>query len=55
MSAIQITDINGRIVKNMNLSGVSNTSVDVSDLKSGMYFVSVQTDNGAGTTKFVKN
>lgn len=55
MSAIQITDINGRIVKNMNLSGVSNTSVDVSDLKSGMYFVSVQTDTGSGTTKFVKN
>lgn len=55
MSAIQITDINGRIVKSMNLSGVSNTSVDVSDLKSGMYFVSVQTDNGSGTTKFIKN
>jgi len=55
MSAIQITDINGRIVKSMNLSGVSNTSVDISDLKTGMYFVAVQTDNGSGTTKFIKN
>ncbi|GGD20353.1 T9SS-dependent choice-of-anchor J family protein [Flavobacterium orientale] len=55
MSSIQITDVNGRIVKNINLSGVSNTSVDVTDLTSGMYFVSVETDLGKGTTKIVKN
>lgn len=55
IDTISITDINGRIVKTINFSGVSNATVDVSDLKSGMYFVSVQTDNGSGTTKFIKN
>lgn len=52
---VSITDINGRVVKSINFSGVSNATVDVSDLISGMYFVVVQTDNGSGTTKFIKN
>jgi hypothetical protein len=55
IDSVQVNDINGRIVKSINLSGVSNTSVDISDLKTGMYFVAVHTDNGSGTTKFIKN
>jgi hypothetical protein len=52
---VSVTDLNGRIVKSFNLSGISQTELNVSDLTSGMYFVSVETDLGKGTTKIVKN
>ena len=48
----QITDINGRIVL-QNIS-VSN-EIDVSALKSGMYFITLQSSEGKMTKKFIKN
>jgi hypothetical protein len=55
INTVSVTDLNGRIVKSFNLSGISQTELNVSDLTSGMYFVSVETDLGKGTTKIVKN
>lgn len=52
---VELTDLNGRIVKSFNLNGIAQTELNVSDLTSGMYFVSVETDLGKGTTKIVKN
>jgi len=52
---VDVTDLNGRIVKSFDLSGISQTELNVSDLTSGMYFVSVETDLGKGTTKIIKN
>lgn len=49
---VSITDVNGRVVSTS--SSVIN-SVDVSDLSSGVYFISVETNEGKGTSKFVKN
>jgi hypothetical protein len=46
-----ITDINGRIVKQIN---TSFQSINVSELSSGMYFLKVATTEGEGVTKFVK-
>ncbi len=50
--SISISDINGRIVSK-NLS-VSN-EVDVSNLKSGMYFITIKSSEGNITKKFIKN
>lgn len=50
--SISISDINGRIVSK-NLS-VSN-QVDVSNLKSGMYFITIKSSDGNITKKFIKN
>ena len=47
-----ITDINGRIVKEINSS--VNT-INVGDLTAGVYFLNVSTSTGNGTTKIVKN
>ena len=47
-----VTDMNGRVVAS---GKVIDNSVDVSNLSPGVYFVSVVTDEGKGTTKFVKN
>lgn len=52
---VVLTDLNGRTVKSFSLNGIAQTELNVSDLQSGMYFVSVVTDLGTGTTKIVKN
>jgi hypothetical protein len=47
-----ITDVNGRIVKQIN---TSFQSINVSELSSGIYFLKLATTEGEGVTKFVKN
>ena len=53
-SKLTIVDINGRIVKNVSSSS-SLTSINVSDLNSGIYFVNIETDQGKVTKKVIKN
>lgn len=52
---LQVTDLNGRVVKTLNANGVSETQVNISDLTTGVYFLKVQTEQGTGSTKIVKN
>ena len=54
INAINIVDMNGRTVKNSNDAGMNNTSVNVSDLNAGIYFVTIETNEGTGTSKFIK-
>ena len=54
INAISIVDMNGRTVKNSNDAGMNNTSVNVSDLNAGVYFVTIETNEGTGTSKFIK-
>ena len=54
INSVEITDLNGRIVKQVSPSNVSETQINVSDLNAGVYFVKAQTENGVGTTKIVK-
>lgn len=55
IEAIQLTDLNGRVVKNLTANGVTDMQINISDLTSGVYFLNIQTDAGSGTTKIVKN
>ena len=52
---VQITDLNGRVVKVVNVGGVNESQINVSDLTSGVYFVNVKTATGLGSAKLVKN
>ncbi|MEK8180438.1 S8 family serine peptidase [Flavobacterium buctense] len=53
ISAINIHDVSGKqVFRNENVSGTS--SIDVSNLTSGVYFVTFQTDKNAVTKKFIK-
>jgi hypothetical protein len=54
INSIQITDLNGRVVKNINTESISNVQIDIQDLNSGMYLMSVFTNEGVGTSKIVK-
>ena len=51
ITSASITDVNGRIVKQLNSSV---ESLNVSDLNAGVYFLKVSTADGSGTTKFLK-
>lgn len=52
ITKISISDINGRVVKEVN-SNVS--SISVNDLNAGVYFLKINTLEGSVTTKIVKN
>lgn len=54
INEIDITDMNGRIVKQFKGNNNSNP-INVSDLNSGVYFLKITSDKGTGTTKIVKN
>lgn len=55
IESVQLTDINGRTVKNIALNGVAETQINIADLTTGVYFLKVQSNLGTGTTKVLKN
>jgi hypothetical protein len=55
ISAIQVTDLNGRIVKSSSFNGVNNAEINISDLASGVYMMNISSDKGTVTKKIVKN
>jgi hypothetical protein len=55
VNAISITDLNGRVVKQITFSNVNNVQVNVSDLSSGVYMMTISSDKGSLTKKFIKN
>ena len=55
ISNITVTDLNGRTVKNTKFAGVSEASVNVSDLSAGVYMMNIASDKGSVTKKIVKN
>jgi len=50
INSAEITDVNGRIVKN-----ATSSQINISDLNAGVYFLKITTDQGVGTTKVIKN
>ncbi len=51
VTSLVINDINGRTIKTVN----DASSINVSDLNTGVYFVNINTENGNITKKFMKN
>jgi len=52
-SIIKIITIQGQLLKTIEANN-RNTTIDVSDLSGGVYFITVTTDNGTTTKKFIK-
>ena len=55
VTAVSISDINGRTVKNMEVNNLSEVEMNVAELTSGVYFMNVTTDSGKAVKKFIKN
>ena len=51
---VQVVDLNGRVVKNLNFNAVTEAQINISDLSAGMYMMNVTTENGMVTKKIVK-
>jgi hypothetical protein len=53
VNAIEMTDLNGRVVKSMKVNA-AQTEVSVSDLAVGVYMMKITTDQGIATKKLIK-
>ena len=54
LNNIQMTDLNGRVVKTLTVPNASNVQVNVSDLTPGVYMMKVVSDKGTSTKKVIK-
>jgi len=55
INSITVTDLNGRVVKTNEFTGVTNIQVNVSDLAAGVYMLNIASDKGVTNKKIVKN
>lgn len=55
VNGVEIVDLNGRTIKSSQFDGVANTEINVSDLASGVYMMTISSDKGTTTKKIVKN
>jgi hypothetical protein len=55
LSEVTITDMNGRIVKTVNATNLTEVQINVADLTTGIYFMNINTDSGKAVKKFIKN
>lgn len=54
LNQVQLTDLNGRIVKNVNTESISTAQINIGELNAGVYFLKVTSAQGSGTTKIIK-
>ena len=55
IKSLKIVDLNGRLVKNIQPNITSNSVYNLSNLKSGIYLVLIETDKGKFQKKLIKN
>lgn len=55
MTGVQVVDLNGRIMKETTYQNVTSTSLNVSDLAAGVYFLNISSEAGSVSKKFMKN
>jgi hypothetical protein len=53
-ASLTVYDVTGRLVKAVDKITTNDLAIDISDLESGMYLISLQTDNNVVTKRFVK-
>lgn len=54
-NAVSFRDVNGRIIKKLDFAAVTEKQISVSDLKSGIYFVIIESGKSNFVVKFIKN
>ena len=54
IQSYQIADLNGRIVKSGNTVNTNSTQVNMSDLQSGVYMMTINSDKGSTVKKIIK-
>lgn len=54
IKSVSIADVNGRTVRNQSIGTQDEAQIDVSNLTSGIYFMTVEGENGSVTKKVIK-
>lgn len=54
-NSISFTDVNGRIIKQLEFASVTEKQISVSELNSGIYFILIGSENSNSVVKFIKN
>jgi len=54
LSSIEMTDINGRVVKSVKLSNVVDAQINIAELAQGVYMMKIVSDKGIVTKKVIK-
>jgi len=54
ISEVAVTDVNGRTVQSAQFNALSEVSVNLGGLQSGMYFLKVKSAKGTGSAKIIK-
>lgn len=55
ISNIEMTDINGRVVKTVKAGNINEANINISELSSGVYMTKITSENGISTKKIIKN
>ena len=55
ISTLTITDINGRVVKQIAPENIANQQISTTDLINGVYFLTIQSSEGTFVEKLIKN
>ncbi len=55
ISNIEMTDINGRVVKTVKTGNVNEANINISELSSGVYMLKITSENGVAIKKIMKN
>lgn len=55
IKSVTISDVNGRIVKQLTQDEILANELNISDLKTGVYFIKIDSEKGSIVEKFVKN
>jgi hypothetical protein len=55
LTNVAINDINGRTVKTLKVNNLSEITMDIAELSSGVYFMNINTDSGVVVKKFIKS
>jgi hypothetical protein len=54
INSIEISDLNGRVVKTLNAIDAANAQVNIADLSTGVYMMKIASDKGTTTKKVIK-
>jgi len=54
VNTVEIFDVSGRVLRNINLSSTTHYQIDLSNLQNAIYFVKISTEIGAVTKQIVK-
>ena len=55
IKSVTISDINGRIIKQLTQNEILANELNISDLKIGVYLIKIESEKGSTIEKFVKN